>query len=88
VTGEGGQGAIIVGLSLGMLVLGAMLFGELGILSAVMVWPVPLVGAAAFGLAVRQGASRWWLAAIPLLLLTLMPFVLLCSACKFGGDCV
>jgi len=88
VSGEGGQGALIVGLSLGLLVLGVMLFGELGIFSAAMVWPMPLVGAAAFGLAVRQGASRWRLAAVPLLLVTLMPFVLLWSACRFGGDCV
>ncbi len=82
------QAALVVGLAAAALELLVILFGGEAVFAAVMIWPVPIVGALAFGIAVRNGASRWWLAAIPLMLLPLLPFGLLWSACKFGGDCL
>jgi hypothetical protein len=82
------QAALVTGLSAAALELVVILFGDDPLFAAVMIWPVPLAGALAFAIAVREGASRWWLAAIPLLVLPLLPYGLLWSACKFGSDCL
>jgi hypothetical protein len=82
------QASLIVGLAAAALEVGAILLGDDALLVAAAIWPIPLIGAVAFGVAVREGASRWWLAAVPLMVLPLLPFGLLWSACKFGGDCL
>ena len=82
------QAALVVGFAAAAFELVAILFGGEPSFAAVMIWPVPLVGALAFAIAVRNGASRWLLAAIPLMLLPLLPFGLLWAACEFNGQCV
>ena len=82
------QAALVVGIAAAALELVVVLFGGEPLFAAVLIWPVPLAGALAFGIAVRAGASRWWLAAIPLMVLPLVPYGLFWAACEFQGECL